>query len=147
MIKPSHIYVGIYYAHNTYRYDDKIALGHILNKQVSFKEGTKGLKFLNDPSNYPWMLKGMDYDHHHRNHHHHHPYHRNHYHHHYYYHHHHHHHPYHHHVTTLFLIIILASLSAYMSLMTKIISIIFMINIIIFIIFISIFIIINIATM
>lgn len=53
----------IHYSHNTYRYDVLQGLSdisaHILPKEGDrwFNEGRRGLKFLNDPSNYPWMLK------------------------------------------------------------------------------------------
>lgn len=49
---------GVHYAFQTYKYDTLIGLKDILNDDGSFfKEGKRGLKFLNDPKNYPWMLK------------------------------------------------------------------------------------------
>jgi hypothetical protein len=49
---------GIHYAFATYRYDALTGLKDVLNDDGSFfKEGHRGLKFLNNPDNYPWMLK------------------------------------------------------------------------------------------
>jgi hypothetical protein len=49
---------NVHYASQTYRYNALQGLKRILNDDGSwFKEGNRGLKFLNDPSNYPWMLK------------------------------------------------------------------------------------------
>lgn len=48
------------YAYNTYKYDATAGVKDILNDDGSskfFREGTRGLQFLNDPKNYPWMLK------------------------------------------------------------------------------------------
>jgi hypothetical protein len=49
---------NIHYSHNTYKYDSLLALKHILNDDGKlFKEGKRGLAFLNNKDNYPWMLK------------------------------------------------------------------------------------------
>lgn len=48
---------NIHYAGNTHRYDSKAALKAALTEPNIFKEGVRGLSFLNDGSNYPWMLK------------------------------------------------------------------------------------------
>jgi hypothetical protein len=48
------------YAYNTYKYDATAGVKDILNDDGSskfFSEGKRGLQFLNDPKNYPWMLK------------------------------------------------------------------------------------------
>ena len=46
------------YASRMYQYNTMTALKDILTDDgSSFKEGTRGLKFLNDPKSYPWMLK------------------------------------------------------------------------------------------
>lgn len=48
----------VHYAWATHRFDTQLALKHILMDDGSlFKEGKQALKFLNNPSNYPWMLK------------------------------------------------------------------------------------------
>eukprot|EP00601_Ochromonadales_sp_CCMP2298_P027691 CAMPEP_0173274226 /NCGR_PEP_ID=MMETSP1143-20121109/2330_1 /TAXON_ID=483371 /ORGANISM="non described non described, Strain CCMP2298" /LENGTH=360 /DNA_ID=CAMNT_0014211029 /DNA_START=440 /DNA_END=1519 /DNA_ORIENTATION=+ len=53
----------INYAGSTWKYDHKIGIRDILNdsgtggKGTFFREGKRGLAFLNDPGNYPWMLK------------------------------------------------------------------------------------------
>lgn len=51
----------IYYAGNTYKYNALQGLKDILNSKDTsnkfFSEGRRGLEFLNDPINYPWMLK------------------------------------------------------------------------------------------
>jgi hypothetical protein len=49
---------GVHYSFNTYKFDALKGLKDILNDDGSlFKEGKRALKFLNDPVNYPWMLK------------------------------------------------------------------------------------------
>lgn len=48
---------GIDYSYQMYKYDAMAALKLILSDGVKFNEGKRGLKFLNDPANYPWMLK------------------------------------------------------------------------------------------
>jgi hypothetical protein len=49
---------GIDYADRMYKYDALVALKDILTDDGSlFKEGKRGLAFLNNPENYPWMLK------------------------------------------------------------------------------------------
>eukprot|EP01033_Poteriospumella_lacustris_P001224 gene1224-890_t len=50
---------GVHYSHNTYRYDALVGIKHILNDDGGkfFKEGQRGLAFLNNPESYPWMLK------------------------------------------------------------------------------------------
>jgi hypothetical protein len=49
---------GIDYADRMYKYDNLKALKDILTDDGSlFKEGKRGLAFLNNPANYPWMLK------------------------------------------------------------------------------------------
>ncbi len=53
---------GISYSNHMYNYDDLVAIKDILNSKDDlgnkfFNEGKRGLKFLNDPNNYPWMLK------------------------------------------------------------------------------------------
>mmetsp|Transcript_28388 Transcript_28388/g.47707 ORF Transcript_28388/g.47707 Transcript_28388/m.47707 type:complete len:265 (+) Transcript_28388:3-797(+) len=48
----------INYAASTWRYDARRGLKDVLNDDGKFfNEGSRGLKFLNDPANYPWMLK------------------------------------------------------------------------------------------
>lgn len=48
----------VHYSLNTYKYDPLIAIKHILTDDGSlFKEGKRGLAFLNNPESYPWMLK------------------------------------------------------------------------------------------
>lgn len=49
----------IHYAGNTYKYDPLLALKHLHTDPTGkfFKEGDRGLAFLNNPANYPWMLK------------------------------------------------------------------------------------------
>jgi hypothetical protein len=49
---------NIDYSHHMYKYDALVALKDVLNDDGSlFKEGKKALTFLNNPANYPWMLK------------------------------------------------------------------------------------------
>lgn len=49
---------GVHYAFQTYRYDPLVGLKDILNDDGKFfNEGRRGLAFLNNPANYPWMLK------------------------------------------------------------------------------------------
>ncbi len=49
---------GVHYAFNTYKFDALAALKDILTDEGSlFKEGERGLAFLNNPQNSPWMLK------------------------------------------------------------------------------------------
>ena len=53
---------GISYASNTYKYDSSAGLREIITADDRgdtrfFNEGRRGLKFLNDGDNYPWMLK------------------------------------------------------------------------------------------
>eukprot|EP01034_Spumella_vulgaris_P022067 gene22067-28162_t len=51
---------NVHYAFNTHKYDSNIGLKDILMDDGSgdfFREGAKGLKFLNDPQKSPWMLK------------------------------------------------------------------------------------------
>lgn len=49
---------SVHYSHNTYKYDPLIGVKHILNDDGTFfKEGSRGLSFLNNQNNYPWMLK------------------------------------------------------------------------------------------
>ena len=48
----------IQYGFNTHLFDTKRAVSDILSQEDSiFREGHRALAFLNDPSNYPWMLK------------------------------------------------------------------------------------------
>jgi hypothetical protein len=50
----------VHYAFNTNKYDTKQGLKDILTEPEGsnfFNEGRRGLVFLNDPNNYPWMLK------------------------------------------------------------------------------------------
>jgi hypothetical protein len=47
----------VHYAFNTNKYDTKQGLTDILSGNVEFKEGNRGLAFLNNENNYPWMLK------------------------------------------------------------------------------------------
>jgi len=49
----------VHYAYDTQRYDAKLGLTHVLTDTDGslFKEGAKGLAFLNDVNSYPWMLK------------------------------------------------------------------------------------------
>ena len=50
----------VHYSVETYRYDSLIGLNDILTaglKSDFFAEGYRGLSFLNDRNNYPWMLK------------------------------------------------------------------------------------------
>lgn len=49
---------GVHYSHNTYKYDPLVGVKHVLNDDGKFfKEGHRGLAFLNNQENYPWMLK------------------------------------------------------------------------------------------
>lgn len=53
---------GVSYSNHMYKYDDLVAIKDIVNSKDDlgsklFNEGKRGLKFLNDPNNYPWMLK------------------------------------------------------------------------------------------
>ena len=53
---------GINYAARTYKFDHLVAIKDILDTMNDpgskfFNEGKRGLKFLNDPNSYPWMLK------------------------------------------------------------------------------------------
>ena len=49
---------NLHYAWRTHAYDPLLGLKHILTDNGSFfKEGERGLAFLNSESNYPWMLK------------------------------------------------------------------------------------------
>ena len=45
------------YSLNMYKYDTMQGLKDILTESIVFKEGKRGLAFLNDPASYPWMLK------------------------------------------------------------------------------------------
>lgn len=45
------------YSYGMHKYDAKLGLKHVLAGEVKFKEGERGLKFLNSAENYPWMLK------------------------------------------------------------------------------------------
>jgi hypothetical protein len=52
----------VHYAWSTFRFDAERALREILVKRADpeakyFNEGERALKFLNDPKNFPWMLK------------------------------------------------------------------------------------------
>lgn len=48
----------VQYGFRTHLFDTKLALSHILSQEDSiFREGHRALDFLNDPTNYPWMLK------------------------------------------------------------------------------------------
>lgn len=50
----------VHYSHNTYKYDALKGLQEILTQGLTsqfFKEGSRGLTFLNNKENYPWMLK------------------------------------------------------------------------------------------
>jgi hypothetical protein len=48
----------VHYSHNTYKYDALVGIRDVLNDDGSFfKEGNRGLAFLNNPDSYPWMLK------------------------------------------------------------------------------------------
>ena len=48
---------GVHYAYSTFKYDAMAAVKDMMTGQVKFKEGERGLAFLNEPSNAPWMLK------------------------------------------------------------------------------------------
>lgn len=50
---------GVHYSFRTFKYDPVTGLKHILMNEDEkfFKEGKRGLAFLNNPSSYPWMLK------------------------------------------------------------------------------------------
>lgn len=50
---------NIHYSYRTYAYDSKKGLKDVLNgeNEQFFGEGRRGLLFLNNISNYPWMLK------------------------------------------------------------------------------------------
>ena len=48
---------GVQYGWKTHMFERKLAVQHIMSNQVPFVEGKRGLEFLNNPSNYPWMLK------------------------------------------------------------------------------------------
>lgn len=49
---------GVHYGFHMFKYDHLTAIKDILNDDGSlFREGKKGLNFLNNPQNYPWMLK------------------------------------------------------------------------------------------
>lgn len=50
---------NVHYSHNTYKYDALRGLQDILRQRDTkwFAEGQRGLTFLNNPQNYPWMLK------------------------------------------------------------------------------------------
>lgn len=49
----------VHYAFNTQKFDAHLGLKHILEAEDTpwFDEGRKGLAFLNNPKNFPWMLK------------------------------------------------------------------------------------------
>jgi len=49
----------VHYAWNTQNYDNRLGLKHALEGEDTpwFSEGRRGLAFLNDPANVPWMLK------------------------------------------------------------------------------------------
>jgi hypothetical protein len=51
----------VWYSHRTHAYDAQQGLKDIMTDDPSksrfFREGERGLAFLNDPKNYPWMLK------------------------------------------------------------------------------------------
>jgi hypothetical protein len=51
---------GVHYAYHTFKYDALLGLKVALSDMGggdSFKEGKRALDFLNNPNNYPWMLK------------------------------------------------------------------------------------------
>eukprot|EP01039_Chlorochromonas_danica_P006186 gene6186-6821_t len=50
---------NVHYSHNTYKYDALRGLQDVLRQRDTkwFAEGERGLAFLNNPDNYPWMLK------------------------------------------------------------------------------------------
>eukprot|EP01031_Cornospumella_fuschlensis_P028533 gene28533-34443_t len=50
---------NVHYSHNTYKYNALQGTKDILAQydEKFFAEGRRGLAFLNNPSNYPWMLK------------------------------------------------------------------------------------------
>ena len=49
---------NVHYSVNTHRYDAGKGLVSVLNGDDKFfREGKRGLAFLNSPTNYPWMLK------------------------------------------------------------------------------------------
>jgi hypothetical protein len=49
----------VHYAWNTHKYDAHLGLKHALEGEATswFSEGRRGLAFLNDEKNHPWMLK------------------------------------------------------------------------------------------
>jgi len=48
---------NIWWNANVAKYDFKTSLQQIKKREIPFQKGSKALSFLNDPNNYPWLLK------------------------------------------------------------------------------------------